>query len=69
MSALKETIIEKLNSLPEPALRQVMEYLALLAREGDGKDPSLLSVAGGLSGAPMSSEEIERELYGRRKRP
>jgi len=67
MSALKETIIEKLDTLPESALRQVMVYLSLLARPGDGKEPSLLSVAGGLSGTPMSAEEIERELHGQRE--
>ena len=67
MSALKETIIEELDSLPEPALRQVMDYLRLLARQGNGQEPALLSVAGGLSGLPMSAEEIERELYGKRE--
>ncbi len=69
MNALKETIIEKLDGLPEPALRQVMDYLTLLTRQGNGNgnEPSLLSVAGGLSGAPMSSAEIERELYGQRE--
>lgn len=67
MSALKETIIEKLDSLPEPTLRQVMDYLTLLAQQGSGKEPSLFSVAGGLSGSPMSAEEIERELYGQRE--
>ncbi len=67
MSALKETIIEKLDGLPESALRQVMDYLTLLARQGGGEEPSLLSVAGGLSGTPLSAEEIERELYGPRE--
>jgi hypothetical protein len=67
MSALKETIIEKLEGLPEPVLRQVMDYLARLAGPGDGKEPSLLSVAGALSGTPLSAEESERELYGPRK--
>jgi hypothetical protein len=67
MSALKETIIEKLDNLPEPTLRQVMDYLTLLARQGNGQEPSLLSVAGGLSGTPLSADEIERELYGQRE--
>ena len=65
MSALKETIIEKLDRLPEPALRQVMDYLTFLTRHGNGEEPSLLSVAGGLSGEPISGVEIERELYRR----
>jgi hypothetical protein len=67
MNALKETIIEKLDSLPEPTLRQVMDYLTLLARQGNGNEPSLLTVAGGLSGTPMSAAEIEQELYGQRE--
>jgi len=64
---LIETIIEKLDSLPDPALRQVMDYLTFLTWRGVGEEPSLLSVAGGLSGAPMAAEEIERELYGQRE--
>lgn len=67
MNALKETIIEKLDSLPDSTLRQVMDYLTFLTRQGKGREPSLLSVAGGLSGTPMSSAEIERELYGLRE--
>ena len=67
MNALKETIIEKLDSLPDPTLRQVMDYLTFLTWRGAGEEPSLLSVAGGLSGKPMSAAEIERELYGQRE--
>ena len=67
MNALKETIIEKLGSLPDSTLRLVMDYLTFLTRQGNGTEPSLLSVAGGLSGAPMSSAEIERDLYGLRE--
>jgi hypothetical protein len=63
MNALKETIIEKLDSLPEPTLRQVMDYLTFLTWRGAGEESSLPSVAGGLSGTPMSSAEIEQELY------
>jgi hypothetical protein len=67
MNALKETIIEKLDSLPEPKLRQVMDYLTFLTWRGTGEEPSLLSVAGGLSGTPMPVAEIEKELYGQRE--
>jgi hypothetical protein len=67
MNALKETIIEKLDGLPEPKLRQVMDYLTFLTWRGAGEKSSLLSVAGGLSGRPMSAAEIERELYGQRE--
>jgi hypothetical protein len=67
MNALKKTIIEKLDSLPEPTLRQVMDFLTFLTWRGTGEESSLLSVAGGLSGPPMSAAEIERELYGQRE--
>jgi hypothetical protein len=64
MSALKERIIEKLDSLPEPALKQVMNYLVFLKCHDAEEEPSLLSIAGALSGKPVSGEEIESELYG-----
>ena len=67
MNALKETIIEKLDSLPEPSLRLVMDYLTFLRWRGAGEESSLLSVAGGLSGTPVSAAEIDRELYGQRE--
>jgi hypothetical protein len=44
--------------------RQVMDYLTFLTWRGAGEESSLLSVADGLSGTPMSSAEIEQELYG-----
>ncbi|HEY3857631.1 MAG TPA: DUF2281 domain-containing protein [Verrucomicrobiae bacterium] len=64
MSALKEKIIEELEELPEPALKQVMNYLVSLKRHDAEEEPSLLSIAGALSGKQMSGEEIENELYG-----
>jgi hypothetical protein len=64
MSALKDRIIENLDDLPEPTLKLVMDYLRFLKWQGAGEEPSLLSVAGALSGTPLSAEEIERELYG-----
>ncbi|HEX3720662.1 MAG TPA: hypothetical protein VH595_22150 [Verrucomicrobiae bacterium] len=64
MNALKERIIEKLEGLPEPALKQVMDYLTFLRWQDVEEVSSLLSVAGGLSGPPISATEIEQELYG-----
>jgi hypothetical protein len=62
METLKESFIEKLDKLPEPALREVMEFVSFLTRRGAGENSSLLHVAGSLSGTPMSAEQIEREL-------
>jgi hypothetical protein len=64
MNALKERIIEKLDGLPDQMLKQVLHYLAFLEWKRRDKRSSLLSVAGGLSGAPRSVQEIEKELYG-----
>jgi hypothetical protein len=63
METLKESLIEKLDKLPEPALREVMEFVSFLAWRGVGEDSSLLHVAGALSGTPVSAEQIEQELY------
>jgi hypothetical protein len=63
METLKESLIEKLDHLPEAALRDVMDYVTFLAGRGAGEDSSLLTVAGSLSGEPMSAEQIEQELY------
>ena len=64
MNGLKEAMIEKLDGLPDTTLRQVADYLAQLTQRGFEQDPGLLSVAGGLSGPPISAGEIEQELYG-----
>ena len=64
MSALKESIIQKIDSLPEPALRQVLDFVSFLAWKGADGERSVLAVAGQLSGAPISANEIEQALYG-----
>ncbi len=64
MDALKERIIAKLHLLPEPNLREVLNFVEFLTlRTPEAEDP-LLSVAGILSGKSLSAEEIEQELYG-----
>jgi hypothetical protein len=65
VSALKADIIEKLDTLPEPALREVLDFMNFLAWKGTGTESSLLAAAGQLSGEPVSAQAIEEELYGR----
>jgi hypothetical protein len=60
----EEFCLTPLDDLPEPALNLVMDYLRFLKWHGADDEPSLLSVAGALSGTPLSAEEIESELYG-----
>jgi len=64
MSALRDSIIQKIDALPEPALRQVLDFVSFLAWKGADGEQSVLAVAGQLSGAPMSAHEIEQALYG-----
>jgi hypothetical protein len=68
MSALRESILEKLDTLPEPALQEVLDFMTFLAWKGRANESSLLSKAGQLSGEPMSAREIEETLYGQVER-
>jgi hypothetical protein len=64
MVLLTERIVEKLQQLPEPDLREVLNFVEFLMwRTTEQKEP-LLAVMGILSGKMLSAEEIERELYG-----
>ena len=63
MVSLKERITENLGRLPEPMLREVLDFIEFLAwRASEQKEP-LLTVAGILSGGEISAKDIERELY------
>jgi hypothetical protein len=64
MTALQERIMEKLQQLPEPALREVFDFVEFLAWRASPQEDPLLSVAGILSGEPISAADIEEELYG-----
>jgi Protein of unknown function (DUF2281) len=65
MESVKEKIVDKLESLPEQALQEVLTFVDFVAWRHQAEDSSdpLLSVAGILSGEPISAEEIEAELY------
>jgi len=64
MTALQERIMVKLQQLPEPALREVLDFVEFLAWRAAAQEDPLLSVAGILSGEPISVADIEEELYG-----
>ncbi len=64
MITLKERIVEKLDHLPEPNLREVLDFVEFLTWRTVEQDEPLLSVAGILSGKMLSAQEIEQELYG-----
>ena len=64
MNELKESLIERLDELPDAALQEVMDFVAFLSWRGSGEDAALLDLAGQLSGEPISHAAIEAELYG-----
>lgn len=64
MTSLTERIVEKLQQLPEPDLREVLTFVDFIVWRTTGQEEPLLAVAGILSGEVLSAEEIERELYG-----
>ena len=63
---LKERIVEKMDDLPEPALREVLNFVEFLTWRATAQNEPLLSIAGIFSGESLSSEMIESELYGDR---
>ena len=64
MASVRDRIVERLDDLPEPNLREVLSFVEFLTWRAAGQDEPLLSVAGILSGKTLSAEEIEHELYG-----
>ncbi|MDY7012634.1 MAG: DUF2281 domain-containing protein [Cyanobacteriota bacterium] len=69
MNSLKEKIEEKLAYLPNTDLYEVLDFVdALVQRQlkrqnEQSSEQPLLAIAGVLSGTPLTSEEIDRELY------
>ncbi|MEX0269167.1 DUF2281 domain-containing protein [Leptolyngbyaceae cyanobacterium UHCC 1019] len=69
-NSLVSQIVEKLEHLPDPTLNEVLDFVEFLTWRKTGRqvgltnEEPLLSVAGVLSGDPLSDREIEAELYG-----
>ena len=64
MLTLKDSIIERLEQLPEPVLREVLDFVEFISAKALVQEEPLLAVAGILSGSALSAEQIEQELYG-----
>ena len=65
---LKQQLFEKITNLPDSKLQEVLdfvEFLSIRERQVGASEDPLLRILGSLSGAPISAEEIEQELYGR----
>ena len=67
MVSLREKIVEKLDDLPDPKLREVLTFVESLTRRSGAESEPLLSIAGILSGEALSARDMERELYGERE--
>lgn len=57
-------IEKKLSTLPAYRLKEVMDFIDFLQDRDARSGETILDVAGCLSGPPLTSEEIEEELYG-----
>lgn len=65
---LKQQLFEEITNLPASRLQEVLdfvEFLSVRERQAEDSGDPLLRIAGSLSGAPLSAEEIEQELYGK----
>lgn len=62
MLSTKDKIIQKLDSFSELELTQLLEVVDRIKEEKSIEDP-LLNVIGILSGEPISTNSIDRELY------
>ena len=65
-------LLEQLKKLSNPDRLQVIETATRMVREellsqtnNSTREDTILKVAGCLSGSPLSSAEIDKELYGK----
>ncbi len=61
---LKNELIVKIKDLPDYRVSEVLDFVDFLSNRMKVMEDPLLNISGCLSGKPMTSEEIEKELYG-----
>lgn len=61
---LKNELIVKIKDLPDYRVREVLDFVDFLSDRMRVMEDPLLNISGCLSGKPMTSEEIDKELYG-----
>lgn len=61
---IRQALEAKLHSLPASDLREVLNFVESLSEHPEDEDKPLLSLAGTLSGEPISPEHIDEEIYG-----
>ena len=61
---LKNELIVKIKDLPDYRVSEVLDFVDFLSNRMKVMEDPLLNISGCLSGKPVTSEEIEKELYG-----
>ena len=61
---LKNELIVKIKDFPDYRVREVLDFVDFLSDRMRVMEDPLLNISGCLSGKPMTSEEIDKELYG-----
>lgn len=66
-TAVKETLVRSLDDLSDEQLEQVLDWVRELKAPPAStvQDDPLLRIAGCLSGEPLSSRQMDEELYGK----
>jgi hypothetical protein len=62
---LRKKLLERIANMPEARLQAILDFADFLRIQERKNADSVLDVAGCLSGSPLSSAEIEEELYGK----
>jgi len=65
MNGYREILAEKIKYLPDDKVGELIHLIDFFVKETDTeKKGILLSLSGSLSGSPVSSEDMDRQLYG-----
>lgn len=63
IEGLKQQLFERITALPEHRLQEVLDFVEFLRLREDPEEDPILRISGSLSGAPISTAEIDGELY------
>ncbi len=65
MNGYREILAEKIKYVPDDKIGELLHLIDFFIKKSDPeKKGILLSLSGYLSGSPVSSEDMDRQLYG-----
>ena len=65
MDELRENLIKKITCLPDDKIQALASFMKSLDKEKTNEKKEIfLSLSGSLSGEPLSSENMDAQLYG-----